>query len=132
MDISIFFARFFGISFVIICLGILINHRYYQVLWQHFLEQPFILLLAGIIDIFVGLAVVLLHNLWVSDWRVLITLVGWLLLIRGSARVLIPRTILKLATAIIERKHYNMINTVLAIFVIIGLFLAYKGFIAPY
>ncbi|WP_421724363.1 hypothetical protein [Bauldia sp.] len=37
-----------------------------------------------------GLAVVWFHNLWVRDWRVIVTLLGWLSLIAGLFRMAFP------------------------------------------
>ena len=38
-----------------------------------------------------GLAIVLTHNVWVADWRVLITILGWLAAIGGAVRILAPQ-----------------------------------------
>jgi hypothetical protein len=37
-----------------------------------------------------GLAIVNAHNLWVTDWRVIITVLGWLAIIRGVVAILFP------------------------------------------
>ena len=35
-------------------------------------------LILGMFALLAGLAIVNTHNLWVSDWRVIITILGWL------------------------------------------------------
>jgi VanZ family protein len=30
------------------------------------------------------------HNLWVADWRVVITIIGWLSILKGAIRILLP------------------------------------------
>lgn len=37
-----------------------------------------------------GLAVIRFHNLWVRDWRVIITLLGWMSVVAGLFRMTFP------------------------------------------
>ncbi len=37
-----------------------------------------------------GLAVVRFHNIWVRDWRVIVTLLGWMSVIAGLSRMAFP------------------------------------------
>ncbi len=48
----------------------------------------------------VGLAVVNAHPTWTCDWRVVITIIGWLFLVVGIARVVLPDIVLKLGSAL--------------------------------
>jgi len=41
--------------------------------------------------IFVTIAILLNHNVWVGDWRVLITIFGWLAAIGGAQRIIWPQ-----------------------------------------
>ncbi len=47
-----------------------------------------IIFLAGVILMVAGLAMIQVHNLWVADWRVLITIFAWLTLLGGLVRIL--------------------------------------------
>ncbi|OGG61264.1 hypothetical protein A3C87_01555 [Candidatus Kaiserbacteria bacterium RIFCSPHIGHO2_02_FULL_49_34] len=40
-------------------------------------------LLAGYLTLIIGLPTVILHNVWTADWYVLITIFGWLSLLKG-------------------------------------------------
>ena len=51
---------------------------------SEFLASPALIFLSGVITLPAGLAIVLTHNVWVADWRVLITLLGWLAIIGGA------------------------------------------------
>lgn len=42
---------------------------------------------SGMLMFIGGLAIVLSHNLWVRDWRILNTLVGWAMLLLGLVRL---------------------------------------------
>ena len=43
------------------------------------------------ISLSAGLAIVNLHNSWQVDWRVLITVLGWLMTIGGIMRIVLPQ-----------------------------------------
>ncbi|MDH3561590.1 MAG: hypothetical protein OEN52_11625 [Gammaproteobacteria bacterium] len=38
-----------------------------------------------------GLTVVTLHNVWVADWPVVITVVGWIMVLKSIAYLLLPQ-----------------------------------------
>lgn len=38
-----------------------------------------------------GLTVVTLHNVWVADWPVVITVVGWIMVLKSMIYLLVPR-----------------------------------------
>jgi hypothetical protein len=50
-------------------------------------EQPFTLLLVLVV---LGSGMVGTHNLWVADWRVLVTATGWAMLVKGALLLLAP------------------------------------------
>jgi hypothetical protein len=84
--------------------------------------------LFGLLDFAAGLAIVLVHNMWTVNWRVLITLIGWLLLIRGAARILITDTLIGYAKALIGNKRLYPVSG--GVLVILGLVLCYFGYVA--
>jgi uncharacterized membrane protein HdeD (DUF308 family) len=59
---------------------------------------------------------------------VLITLIGWLLLIRGAARILITDTLMGYATTLIRNKRLYLASG--SVLVILGLVLCYFGYVA--
>lgn len=50
-------------------------------------QIPPVVYLSGALSFFAGLVIVRAHNLWVRDWRVLVTATGWLLLVLGLVRM---------------------------------------------
>ncbi len=50
-------------------------------------QIPPVVYLSGVLMFVAGLAIVRAHNLWTRDWRVLVTLSGWFLLILGLFRM---------------------------------------------
>jgi hypothetical protein len=68
--------------------GILINPKPFHTMAGEVVRSVTLVYLFGLFDFAAGLAIVLTHNVWVANWRVLITLIGWLMLIRGAVRIL--------------------------------------------
>ena len=50
-----------------------------------------------------GLAIVLTHNIWTADWRVVITILGWLFVISGIVRMALPQHAAALGRRILAR-----------------------------
>ena len=44
----------------------------------------------GIVWFMGGLAVVRFHNVWVGDWRIIVTLLGWMSVFAGLFRMIFP------------------------------------------
>jgi len=55
----------------------------------HLYDQqiPPVVYLSGALFFVAGLAIVRVHNLWLRGWQVLVTLVGWFLLLLGLMRM---------------------------------------------
>src|SRR4029077_3388457 len=90
MAISVFLARLLGPLLLIVGAGILINPKPFRTMAGEVIRSLTLVYLFGLLDLAAGLAIVLVHNIWVVNWRVIITLLGWLMLIRGAVRVLAP------------------------------------------
>jgi hypothetical protein len=69
-------------------IGMLIDGRGYNAAAIRFLESRPLIFIAGILTLVAGLAVINSHNLWVADWPVLITIIGWLAAIVGALRIM--------------------------------------------
>ena len=95
MDISIFFARFWGSLFIILgaqSLGANLLGRTIQMT-----EDKAITVSTGYITFLLGLVTVILHNLWVADWRVAITILGWVTFLKGMMKIGFPTHVRKQA-----------------------------------
>ena len=88
-EITIFLAQFWGSLFMIlgglsVCAGFL--GRIIK-----FTDNKVITIVTGYITFLLGLITVVLHNLWVWDWRVAITILGWTTLIKGIMKIGFPQ-----------------------------------------
>jgi hypothetical protein len=60
-------------------------------------EDKTITISTGYITFLLGLITVVLHNIWVADWRVAITILGWTTLFKGITKIGFPEHVHKKA-----------------------------------
>ena len=58
------------------------------------------LAILGLLALTAGLAMLNVHRTWTSDWRVMITVLGWLFVVTGVIRIVLPRVTASVATTI--------------------------------
>ncbi len=95
MEISIYLARFWGSLFMILGLGSVLVKLLGRVI--KYTEDKTITVSTGYITFLLGLITVTLHNIWVADWRVAITILGWLTLLKGIEKIAFPDRVNKIA-----------------------------------
>jgi hypothetical protein len=100
MDRSMFLARLLGPTFVAISLGLLINLGMYERMIAEALHPGILFYLSGLLSLLAGLAMVNLHNTWCMDWRVIITVLGWLMTIGGIVRIVVPQVAIVIGSTV--------------------------------
>jgi len=126
MQTSIFLARLIGPVMTLVGVSLLVNETAFRKMAQDFLRSPSLMFFSGMILMPAGLAIVLTHNVWVLDWRLIITLLGWIAVISGAMRVFAPDRAIKMGKKAIAHKDTTMIAA--GIWVVIGAALCYFGF----
>ena len=80
----------------------------------------------GMFALLAGLAIVNLHNLWVSDWRVIITILGWLAIVRGALSLSFPNKMYGVGEIILASRSGTMIIALIVL--VLGAFLSWMGY----
>jgi uncharacterized protein YjeT (DUF2065 family) len=124
-DITLFLARLFGLVYTVVGLGMFASPDHYKKLLKECMGSGLILYYGGVMALLAGYLIVTYHNYWVQDWRVLITLLGWIALIKGFMLLVSPGS-LKNCVAFWQKRMQLGSIIILAL----GLFLGYHGFIA--
>lgn len=127
MDLSLFLAKIIGLFLCIVAGALLFNRKSIVLLFSLY-QHPEAVLITGFLDTFIGLALVLTHNIWIMNFQVIITLVGWILLVRGIGRILFPKSVVGMLEK--YKKMQSLITVLLVIVFGIGAYLAYMGFTA--
>lgn len=126
MDISLFLGRLIGLMLIIMYAGVLKNFHLYRGYIRSITEHPILLYLSGFLNLLLGLILIFVHNLWVPDWRVLITIFGWLLALSGTFRILFPDEAIKMSNKMLDISFRTM-SIICIVMGLIGLFLVYKS-----
>jgi hypothetical protein len=127
MDRSMFLARLLGPTFVAIALGILINLGMYESMIAEALHTGILFYLSGLLSLLAGLTIINLHNTWCADWRVILTVLGWLMTIGGVIRIIAPQVAVSIGSNI----YGGRANTIVVALIIgaLGAFLSFKGYL---
>lgn len=122
---SIFLAKAIGLYFVIISLSILIKTERFQDIIKKFIDSDTEMLTSGFFTLILGIIMVLFHNVWTLDWRVFVTLISWIVMIKGILLINYPPTIWK---RLVEFYHSRNLRIIAVIYLVVGLWFCWKGF----
>ena len=82
----------------------------------------------GLFTLIVGLAIVLVHNNWVKNWTVIITIFGWAGLIKGIWLIAFPDSVGEFFKFYEKGKIFPIVHAVGGL--LMGIYLTYMGFFA--
>jgi hypothetical protein len=126
MQRSLFLAQLIGPIFVAIGVGMLINGPLYLAMADAGLHSYVLIYLSGVMTLTAGIALVLTHNVWVGDWRLIITILGWLGVIGGAFRIVWPQAVIEVAGRIIAHAESLMFAGFAVL--VVGAVLSYFGY----
>jgi len=98
METSIFLAKLLGPLLAIVALSILMNGNTFNHILKEFPKSSYVLYLSGLMAYAMGALIVLNHNVWVMDEFVIITVLGYLALVKGILILLFPDGMVKLVS----------------------------------
>ena len=127
MELSIFLAKVLGLYFLIVSLGMIFNAGRFKPLIIDLIKSPALMFLTGFLALIIGILLVVSHNIWTADWRVVITILAWLSLIKGTIRIMVPQFAVKTIKKCTENNISYYISGLITLG--IGLFLIYHGYL---
>lgn len=128
METSILLAKLVGPMMLVLGLFVTFNPARMQRIGREFLDSEALIFISGVITLPVGLAIVVTHNVWAADWRALITVIGWIAILAGLARITLPAALKRFGEAMIDKPV--MIAAPGALMAIIGGYLSWHGYLA--
>jgi hypothetical protein len=123
---SIFIAKLMGPILLAVGLSIFINEKSTRAMAKEVLGSPALIIVFGIVDLLLGLVLVAVHNLWVMDWRVIITVIGWISIVRGLVRILFTPYLMKNGPKMLKKE--GLLMGVAIVMLILGAVLSYYGY----
>ena len=113
MDTSITLARIIGIALLLTGVT-LFNGSYFGAVMYDFAHSMGLLWVTGFMTFVLGAVLVALHNMWCRDWRVIVTLLSWLMVIKGAVIMVIPQTMMTFYTRILS-DHFLVFGGIYAV-----------------
>jgi putative exporter of polyketide antibiotics len=125
---TLFLSRLLGLYCIICALSMMVRKQAILAMVTALLDNPMAMFLLGIFTLLAGLAMILAHNLWSGHpLVVIVTLVGWLTLIKGLLFLFLPPQMA--AGLFLNGLHYQQLFYLYtAINLVLGAYLAYAGF----
>ena len=126
MDAARFVAALIGPIYVIVGIGILLNPDHYRRMTEDFFRSPALLYLGGAMALAAGLSILYVHHSWSGDWRVIITILGWLATLKGAHLLILPAHVSRLWSPLTARPNWLRPASIAVI--AFGLFLSFAAY----
>lgn len=128
MDASIFIAQFLGTFSLIVTVGLMLHHKHYQIVIREIMSTPVLKFFAGIIPLILGTFFLLCQHSWDSGWHIFVTVISWLVFLKGASRILLPHYADVSLVKYMSKPAGYRVCTVTGL--VLSLLLCYYGFIA--
>lgn len=123
MGASIILAQFWAIFMLTFAIIFMFSRKALDRFFSYHDDEKFVFLV-GILSFLIGLINILIHNIWVNDWRVIITIFGWIALIKGVIRISFSTGI----TKAIQALNIKGIKLLLMLMVLLSAYLLFNAY----
>jgi hypothetical protein len=118
MDNSILLAKFWGWYLIIFFLILSVNPKRIKQVFNDLHDEKF-LLISSLMATILGLLNILFHNIWELNWKLIITLIGWISLLIGLMLFIFPKPTI----AILKFINIKLVQVIYVMLFFTGLFL---------
>ena len=108
--------------------GMLANGPTYRMMAAQFLAGLPFIYFSGVLMLVAGLAILNAHPQWTSDWRSVVTAVGWILTCVGAFRIMAPQFANFIAPAVVANGGFFTGTGI--VLLALGGFVTFKGYVA--
>lgn len=128
MNTSVFLAKLMGLYLVIISISVLINKNRMKSVIVELMKNSALQFLMGLNILIIGLLLIISHNIWVSSWPVIITIIAWAVFIKGVLNVTFPNLAQHMTKPFLQSQSIPYFAILINF--LLGIYLCYYGFIA--
>jgi len=127
METSVFIAKVIAVIYLSFGFGMLFSGNYYKKIISKLIDDSSYMFLGGFMAIVFGMLIVEYHNIWIKDWTVLVTIIGWMALVKGIILLAFPQ-FFDIFKPMLKSENLN--KFMLPLVLILGLVFGYFGFVA--
>jgi hypothetical protein len=126
MQTSIFLARLMGPVMFVLGLSLAVHPKIYTEMSAEFVASRPLVYLAGAAALLLGVSILLNHNIWAADWRIIITLFGWFAAINGVLRLMFPQMVRHMGDDVFKSDRPVFFSGIVA--AVLGAILCFAGY----
>jgi hypothetical protein len=127
MASSNYLARLLGPILLVLGVSLAVNRTTYTAMAIEFVASHPLVYLAGVAALTAGMAIVTTHNLWVADWRIIITLLGWAATVAGVFRLFCPDSVKRMGATMLQSDKPILITGI--VWAVLGAVLCFYGYV---
>lgn len=128
METSLVLAKIMGPIFFVLALHILLYKKEFLSLLEEFVSRQSEFFLFRFQALILGMLIVTFHNVWVSDWPVVITFMGWCILLKGVVYMLWPSVTMRVIRGAIKSGGLFPMSALFTL--LVGGYLSYFAYFA--
>lgn len=126
MDISKFLSKVIGIYFIVITTAMCVNMPQFLIQVNSLINDAPLMFVTGFFTLILGILMIVSHNIWQCNWRVIITILSWITFLKGASLLFFPQLIDQ--TTILFFQNINTAYLAAGFDFILGIILSYYGF----
>jgi len=119
-------AGLIGPVMAAIGIAMLLNRQAFPEMITQVAQNYAIIFLSGALSLRAGVAIVRVHNVWTGGWPVIVTILGWLLIVGGVARMWCPKKASEIAPTF--GSDPTLLLVAGAVLLAFGAFLSFKAY----
>jgi hypothetical protein len=127
MDITTFLASLWGPVILAVAIGVFVSRPYYIKVYRDLEKDALAALLFGMVAMTAGIAHILFHNVWDTFPQVLVSLLGWGVLIKGTLFIVTPKFVDKAGDGWV---HMKLIPFAGVLMLLVGAYLTWFAYFA--
>lgn len=127
MELSILIARIASVIYLSAALGGFFSTDYYRRIVDDLFANAALAYMTGFTAVILGALIAFYHNVWTTDWRVLITIIGWIAIIKGVAIIAFPGFIRRISVPFVTGTGLKLFPFAA---LLLGLLFGWFGFVA--
>ena len=121
MDITLVVAKVLGLYLIISGLFLIFRGKTIPNLLKDFFGHPAVVYLTGVILVFLSSLFIIQNNVWDGTWHTLVTILMWVVFLKGIAYIFAPDVLHKMVT----KKILGSLNLYGLVILVGGVFLLY-------
>ena len=80
---TIILSKIFGLYFLGVGVAFLLNLKQFKAFYNEIAQSKCFCFMGGIMSLFIGAFIISVHNFWIWDYSLIITIIGWLSFFKG-------------------------------------------------